>query len=308
MTDVINRMKEQEAAVTSLLKAEKAYKNFSIFLFTIFVVISFFISLGSSKFDFNRILQAQFWIDFSITFGGGMILKGAFGKWGDYEGHKNTQVITAIDNVNKANQEIKEKNLVNKFLSWVGDVNRRRKIKAMKTKVFKKMHAWFTIRTKKHWRKMKDIVLTAELLESTKDDLKRTEYKKMLDEYGFDIDSYKIKYPVLRESALQSGFSSPSDSDAKLSYSEMYQLFGKNFLMTLFSFFLTVLLAITSVFLDDISLATVYIFGSRVLSFAMNAYTGFSVGKSGVEKIKLSILQTIHRLLSSFLEVAQETK
>jgi hypothetical protein len=83
----------------------------------------------------------------------------------------------------------------------------------------------------------------------------------------------------------------------------MFNLFGKNIILTTLSVVITFILAVTSVLMSDLSWSALFIFFTRIATFTMNSYLGFSIGKSGVEKIKLNILMKIHKFLSTFIEV-----
>ena len=118
----------------SLLKAENSYKVSSWFLYALLTIVAFLISLGNAKFDFTKIWEAQFWIDFLFTFFGGMLLKYAFGKWGDFEGHKNKVVISAIKDINNDHIEIKEKELLEELDTHIDYKNDRKKLSKIKEK------------------------------------------------------------------------------------------------------------------------------------------------------------------------------
>lgn len=294
--------------VAKKIKAQNAYKTSAILTLMFMVIVAFFISLGSAKFDFNKIWQAQFWIDFGFTFFGGQFIKFAFGRWGDYEGHKNVDVVQAIKDVNDDNIKIKEKELITKLKEWISKNNDKRKLRALRRKTYKKLNAsplafWIN---KKKWRKVKECLITSELILKEKDQIKVEKLKDELVEKNFDLESQNVKFHRLREEELQTGFTTSNKEEDQMSYSEMYQLFGKNATLTIALFALTILMAITAPFLYDLSWTIVYVFVSRLATFFSNAYFGFSIGKSGVEKVKLSVLRTIHRFLSMFLENNKE--
>lgn len=288
--------------VSDQLKADNMYRSSAWFIFIIMFIVAFFISLGNSEFDFAKILQAQFWIDFSITFFGSMLLKWAFGKWGDFEGHKNPLVIAVINEINNAYVTINQRGLLETLTQYIKDFNLNKKLQALKTTVFIRLRQWFRFKNK--YRQLKKCILLEEeyRLAETSEERKK-EIKNELNDYNFDLETYPQKYTELKESAIETGFATRGNEDEKMTYSEMYELFGKNILITLLSFLLTVGLAVTSVVIEDISWKTMFIFFTRIGLFSMNAYIGFVVGKSGVEKIKYSVLKTIKRFLNTFIEV-----
>ena len=297
------KLDDANQAVASTLKAENSYKSSAWFIYIVMVVVAFFISLGNSEFDWAKIAQAQFWIDFSITFFGGLLIKFAWGKWGDAEGHRHPSVVFALEEVGNDNKKIEEEGLMEDFNEYINNSNNKRKLKAIKRNTFMKLSRNGILIRKKYWKTMKDCVLKTEVMLDETDETKLKEYKDYLDERNFDLDTFRIKYNPLKKDTLQTGYSSPNSDDDKISYSEYYQLFGRNIYITLISFVITVLLAVTSVIMDDVSGRTLFIFFTRFATFSMNAYVGFTIGKSGVEKIKLNILKKIHNLLKTFIEM-----
>ena len=306
VTSLERRLEKANNAVANTIKAENHYKSSAWFIYVVMVVVAFFISLGNSDFDWSKIMRAQFWIDFSMTFFGGLLIKLAWGKWGNAEGHKNPIVIKALSDVSEANKAIEKNNLLEYFEDYINHSNRKRKLRAIKRKVYKKLRATgvkgFFVK-KKYWRNIKDCMLKTEVLIEETDETKREQLIKELDDRNFDLDSFPTKYSVLSKDTLQTGYSSPVGDEDKMSYSEYYQLFGRTIYITLLTFIITLLLAITTVVMDDLSWKTVFIFVTRFATFSMNAYLGFSIGKSGVETIKLNILKKIHRFLTTFLEL-----
>lgn len=309
MTTLDERLDNIGQEASKIIGGQNAYKMAAWVTMFFLVIASFFISLGSAKFDFNKVLEAQFWLDFSITFFGGNIAKFAFGKWGDADGHKNKEVIQAINDVNNDNIQIKEKGLVERLKLWVEKNNNERKLRAIKRKTYKKLNSagFFGIFVnRKKWKSIKNCVLTVEAINKSKDLEAIENLKKELEEKNFDLEVFPIKYRRLKEAELETGLATSAKDDDNLSYSEFYQLFGKNFILTVIMFLLTVLMAITVPFLYDLSWTVLYVFISRLVTFISNAYFGYSIGKSGVEKVKLSILRVIHRFLSLFLEINKE--
>ena len=289
-------------SLSKQLSSDYLYRNLAYALFVIFFIAAFFISLASANFDLTKILQAQFWIDFTITFGGGMILKWAFGKYGNYEGHKNKKVIEEIKSIEQTNLVIKEKGLLSLLSLYVHFNNSLRKLRAIKNKIFTKINGSFG-RGKKKWLKQKEAVLIAEKYIMAEDNTEEKErLKAELDERNFDIDAYKIRYPFINESTLKTGFSGKEDEDEKMDFNEYYELFGKNSLVTILSILISVLLAVSTIVVEEITLKTFFVFFTRVALYGVNSYIGFSIAKSAVETVKLNILTTINRFLNTFLE------
>lgn len=293
-------------SLSKQLSSDYLYRNLAYTLFVVFFIAAFFISLAQANFDFAKILQAQFWIDFSITFGGGMILKWAFGKYGSYEGHKNKKVIEEIKSIEETNQAIKEKGLLGLLSLYVTFNNNLRKLRAIKNKVFARINGTFGMRKNK-WIKEKDAILIAEKWLMAEDGSEeKLKLQEELNERNFDIDSYKIRYPYINESTLKTGFSGREDEDEKMDFNEYYELFGKNSMVTILSILVSVLLAISTVVMEEITLKTFFVFFTRVAMYGVNSYVGFSIGKSAVETVKLNILTTITRFLNTFLEQNKE--
>ncbi len=290
------------------LSSDYLYRNLAYSLFVIFFIAAFFISLASADFDFTKILQAQFWIDFSITFGGGMILKWAFGKYGSYEGHKNKKVIAEIKNIQSVNYTIKEKGLLSLLSLYVTFNNHLRKLKAIKNKVFARINGTFGFR-KRRWLKQKDAILIAEKWLMAEDHSEEKEKLQMqLNDMNFDIDAYKIRYAYINEATLRTGFANREDEDEKMTFNEYYELFGKNSLVTILSIVISILLAVSTVVMEEITLKTFFVFFTRITMYGVNSYIGFSIGKSAVETVKLNILSTINRFLNTFLEENKNKK
>jgi len=60
--------------------------------------------------------------------------------------------------------------------------------------------------------------------------------------------------------------------------------------------------------MNDITLATIYLFITRVTLYVLNAYSGFTTGRSAVETKKLSILNNIDNFLARFIENVRKGK
>ena len=296
------RLENAALGLKNAIQAENAYKNTAILTYGILIIIAFFVSLGSADFDFSKILKAQFWIDFMMTFGGGMLLKYAFGRWGDWSGHKNESVVKTIAQINADHAKIEEKGLLEDYKEYIDTYDKKRKLAALKNKTFKKLRR--RVHSKK-WKVIKESIIIYEniLYDKIKDKEKLKENLDKLNENNFDIDSFKIKYNKIRKDTLETGFANPGNDDEKMTYSEVFQLFGRNIAMTLLSVTLTFVLAVTHIFLEDISLVVLAAFVQRVGVYSMNAYLGFATSKSGVEKVKLNVLKNIHKFLSTFIEI-----
>lgn len=296
-----NELSKEGLSLSKVASADYLYRNLAYALFIIFFIAAFFISLASASFDISKILEAQFWLDFSITFGGGMTLKWAFGKYGNFEGHKHEKVSAVLKEIETANKEIEERHLLQVLSSYVIFHNGLRKIKAIRRKVFSKLNISWSRKAK--WNKQKAAVKIAEDWIMAQDgSAKKEELRNKLDELDFDLESYKIKYPYISETTLKTGFSSKEEDDEKMSFNEYYELFGKNSLVTVLSVALTMLLAVSSVVMEDISMKTAFVFATRIAMFVLNSYIGFVVARSAVETVKLNMLTSITKFLNTFLE------
>ena len=117
-----------------------------------------------------------------------------------------------------------------------------------------------------------------------------------------DIDAYKIKYPEIKESALNAGYSTGDGNEEKMSFSEWYELFGKSSLLSVVSLLLGLLLAVASLTADQLSWVTFVVFISRMGSFTINSVFGFISGRKAIEHVKYNILLLIHSFLATFIE------
>lgn len=286
------------------LTGEGLYQTTAIATYIIFAIIAFFISLGSAKFEWSKILEAQFWIDFTLTFGGSMFLKWVFGKWGMAVGMRHPNYVLASEKVEGINKEIIAKGLKGKLSEYRQKINTRRKINAIKRKVYRKLNRSglniFAILTKKFWLKRKEAILLTDKMLSTENGSE--EIAKKLEELNFDIDAYKIKYPEIKESALNAGYSTGDGNEEKMSFSEWYELFGKSSLLSVVSLLLGLLLAVASLTADQLSWVTFVVFISRMGSFTINSVFGFISGRKAIEHVKYNILLLIHSFLATFIE------
>jgi len=295
------RLENANKQIKDFIEAENSYKASAWLIYAILFIIAFIVSLGNADFDFSRILKAQFWIDFIVTFGGGMLLKYAFGKWGDQEGHKNPQIINSIEEINQDHIEIKEKRLLKTYKNYIDLYNRKKKLTALKNKTFVKLRKH---EKSKKWQKIKEnIILYESILYDKVSEDKKEEYEKELYDKNFNLESFKIKYNELTDSTLQTGFSNKEKDQNNLNYNEIHELFGKQIYLNILTFTITIILAVTSVALTSVSLITLFVFFTRIGVYTMNAYLGYSIAKSGVERIKLNKLKRIHEFLSAFIEV-----
>lgn len=85
-------LSDESLSLSKQLSADNINRTISYVSLVVLVLVAFFISLANAEFNFRRILEAQFWIDFSFTTGGGLFLKWIFGKWGSVEGHRHPNV------------------------------------------------------------------------------------------------------------------------------------------------------------------------------------------------------------------------
>ena len=285
------------------LTGEGLYRTTAFATYAIFAIIAFFISLGSAKFEWSKILEAQFWIDFTLTYGGSMFLKWLFGKWGMAVGERHPNYVKASEMVESINKVVVIKNLKGKLNEYREKINKKRKISAIKKQVYKKLNrgklnlfSWFT---RKYWFTRKEAIL---LTEKMFKDGENEETMKKLEDLNFDIDAYKIKYPEIKDSSLQVGYSTGDRNEEQMSFSEWYELFGKSSLLSVITLLLGVLLAVASLTADSLSWVTFIVFVSRMGSFTINSVFGFISGRKAVEHIKYNILLLVHSFLSTFLE------
>lgn len=282
------------------LAIDKMYRNFAYMTFAILFIVTFFISLANAEFDFYKILQARFWIDSLITLGGSLIIKFTFGKYGNSEGNKNKEVQLALEQIKKDNQDIEDNNLSTDLKIVVDRYNENKKLNALKAKTYEKLNK--NSKSKK-WKKIKCSIKIYEDLLVEKDENKKLELIEKLNENNFSLDNFKIKYDRISEASLQTGLPIENNENQKMSFNEMYELFGKQIYMTIITIVFTILLASSSILMETFNIKTIIIFLSRVLSYALNAFMGFIIAKNAVETIKLNVLKLIHTFLKRFLEL-----
>lgn len=309
--NVIKLAKDVREAVTGLdlarqLDIDKTYRNIAIISSVVLIVAVFFISLASANFDWSSLARAQFWIDFSITFLGAMYMKYIWGVNGNYEGNNNPKVIEALTEVEQANKIVEDAKLLEALAAEVDYINKSNKIKDLRKRTFYWL-TWFpkseTLKARK-----KGIILFEEYLK-TKDATRQEEILIELDSLGFNLDSYKTKAPLLKVEYLQMGFANGGSSVyEQYSYNATQQLFGKQIWTTLTSLVFTVLIAVVSLVSNDITLATVSLFATRVFVYSINGFFGFTTGKQSVETVRYTVLKNISRFLKTFVEKMKGVK
>lgn len=308
MVNFDEKLNKLSGDVSKQLTIDNMYRNFAYLSFAIIFIVTFFLSLANAEFDFSKILQAQFWIDFIITLGGSIFLKYVFGKYGNFEGNKNIDVIQATKDVLAINKEINDKNLIDDLSLFVEDYNINKKVLASKSKVYR---ALLRNPKSKYWHKVKQGILVYEKIQEAKmrkDELTLKEQYDKLDEMNFTIDELKkVKYSRISLASLETGLPAQKQQDEeKMSFNEMNELFGKQIYMTIITTVFTVLAAASSVAVDSFSMKALVVFVMRIASFAMNSFTGFVSAKNAVEVVKLNVLKTIYKFLKRFVEVRGE--
>ena len=303
--NVIKLAKDVREAVTGLdlarqLTIDKTYRNIAIISSVILIVAVFFISLASANFDWSALNRAQFWIDFSITFLGSMYMKYIWGVNGNYEGNNNPKVIEALTEVENANRLVEDAKLLEALAKEVDYINKSNKIKDLRKRTFYWL-TWFPKSAKLKVRKQ-GIILFEEYLK-TKDETRQEEILVELDKLGFNLDSYKTNAPLLKVEYLQMGFANGGSTVyEQYSYNATQQLFGKQIWTTLASLVFTILIAVVSLVSNDITVATVSLFATRVFVYSINGFFGFTTGKQSVETVRYTVLKNISRFLKTFVE------
>ena len=300
-------LKKESLDLTKQLSADNMYRNSAYALFVILIVAAFFVSLANADFNLAKIGTAQFWIDFAMTFGGSMLLKYAFGKYGNFKGHRHPEVINAQFAVNEDNKLLEKFRLVGTLHEYVESTNKAKKLKKIKEKAWRICFNKSKFRTKKNlkkWENIKDCLNIVEIIEKETDEKNIESLEQTLYERNFDLNLYKIKYNAINIATLKTGSPVNNESDDEnLTFNEMYELFGKQIIVNILTLIFTVVLASLSVVMDGFSLKAVFTFVARIGTFSMNAYMGFSIGKSAVETGKLNVLNSIHKFLTRFIEI-----
>lgn len=300
-------LKKESLDLTKQLSADNMYRNSAYALFIILTFAAFFLSLANADFDLAKIGTAQFWIDFAMTFGGSMLLKYAFGKFGNFKGHKHPEVINAQFAVNEDNKLLEKFRLVDTLHEYIEKTNKEKKLKKIKEKAWRICFNKSKFRTKKNlkkWENIKDCLNIVEIIEKETDEKVVEDLKKLLYARNFDLDLYKVRYNAINVATLKTGSPINNESDDEnLTFNEMYELFGKQIIVNILTLIFTIVLASLSVVMDGFSLKAVFTFVARIGTFSMNAYMGFSIGKSSVETGKLNVLNSIHKFLTRFIEI-----
>jgi hypothetical protein len=288
------------------LTMDKAYRNVAIVSSVILIVAVFFISLASANFDWNALNRAQFWIDFVITFFGAIYMKYIWGVNGNYEGNNNPKVIDALLEVEQTNKLLEDNNLLEALEAEVDHINKSNKIKDLRKRTFYWL-TWFPKNTKLKVRKQ-GIILFEEYLK-TKDETRKEEILTKLDDLGFNLDSYRTDAPLLKVEYLQMGFANGGSTVyEQYSYNATQQLFGKQVWTTIMSFVFTTLIAVVSLVSNEITLATISLFATRVFIYSINGFFGFTTGKQAVETVRYTVLKNISRFLKTFIEKMKGVK
>jgi hypothetical protein len=288
------------------LTMDKAYRNVAVVSSVILIVAVFFISLASANFDWNALNRAQFWIDFVITFFGAIYMKYIWGVNGNYEGNNNPKVIDALLEVEQTNKLLEDNKLLEALEAEVDYINKSNKIKSLRKRTFYWL-SWFPKNTKLKVRKQ-GIILFEEYLK-TKDETRQEEILNKLDDLGFNLDSYKTDAPLLKVEYLQMGFANGGSTVyEQYSYNATQQLFGKQVWTTIMSFVFTALIAVVSLVSNEITLATISLFATRVFIYSINGFFGFTTGKQAVETVRYTVLKNISRFLKTFIEKMKEVK
>jgi hypothetical protein len=292
--------------ISKQLSLDKSYRNIAVISSVVLIVAVFFISLASANFDWNSIMKAQFWLDFSVTFFGAMFMKYIWGLSGNYEGNNNPKVMDALTEVEQSNKALEDAGLLTELEDEVQFINNNNKIKDLRKRTFWWL-SWFPKSVK--YKAQKAAVLTYEEWLKSKDDNKKKDLEKKLDEMNFNLDSFRFKLPLLKVEHLQMGFANGSGSaQDQFNFNMMQQLFGQQLWVTMASLVFTVLVAVISLVENEITLATISLFASRVFIYSINGFFGFTTGKQSVETVRYTVLKNISRFLKTFIEKMKEVK
>jgi len=312
ISQVISASSKAAKNIQEALRFDNFYKIVSFATLVVFIFAAFAVSLAAFKFDLTKILEAQFWVDFSFTFGGGLFIKSMFSKYGSSEGHRNAKVVAMLKEVEVANTTIETNGWLIELKEHVRLVNLGLKLARYRTIVFHKISSmWFL----KRWRmkrllaKKEGIILAEQLLERKRNEEDCSELEKELNERNFDIESLRVRRAgKIREDELRTGFSAGNKNEKSFSFNEFYQIIGKSLLFSTITLVMTLLLAVIDQdIIKDIDLLSVLVaFGLRVVTFVMNAGVGFVNAKNAIEIKKLLVLQNIKIFLSTFIEMMRE--
>ena len=326
----LNRLKLNEKLNKQSIDMVRAFdmdnrqRTISLLAYVFMLFLAFFLSLANADFNFRAIGTARFWLDFIITFGGSQFLKYVWGKFGITEGYKDKKVIELLTSVSIANKDIKNKNLVTSLKNYIEYVNLQRKFKVYKDLVYK--HA-LRYPNKREWQQAKEYIRMQEnyfKLEAT-DPEGAERVMSELEDLNFSLQALeythywffgyipvKLKYKAINESTLKTGYEDVNIDEDDFEFSEMYELFGKNSIITITTSAMSFLLAMMSISSQDLSLAIFFVFLTRIALYTINSYIGYNTGKEAIEKTKSKQLSKIDNFLATFLEAnktsAQEVK
>lgn len=301
--------------ITKALDVDHRQRTVSIAVLVFMVFAAFFISLADASFNWRAIGTAKFWIDFTLTFGGGQFLKYVWGKLGIYEGHQDPAVKEEMLTLSINNKTIKNNGLVTRLKDFINRANKERKYKAFRDKVYKE-----ALRRPKSgfWMYQKETIRIYEQYEKEPTE----ELKRELEDRNFDIDTLsiyrysffgliprKLKYSKINDGSIGTGYEdTDSDDGESLEFNEMYHLYGKNAMFTAATTGLSFLVSIVGFSSQEFSMAVFVTFVSRVFVYVLNSYVGYTTGKTAVEMIKLNVLKRINNFLATFLEANKNTQ
>jgi hypothetical protein len=295
----LNRLKLNEKLNKQSIDMVRAFdmdnrqRTISLLAYVFMLFLAFFLSLANADFNFRAIGTARFWLDFIITFGGSQFLKYVWGKFGITEGYKDKKVIELLTSVSIANKDIKNKNLVTSLKNYIEYINLQRKFKVYKDLVYK--HA-LRYPNKQEWQTAKEYIRMQEnyfKLETTDPEGAERVMSEMEDlnfslqalEYThywfFGYIPVKLKYKAINESTLKTGYEDVNIDEDDFEFSEMYELFGKNSIITITTSAMSFLLAMMSISSQDLSLAIFFVFLTRIALYTINSYIGYNTGERG---------------------------
>jgi hypothetical protein len=321
----LNNLKLNEKLTKQSIDMVKAFdidnrqRTISLLAYAFMLFLAFFLSLANADFNFRAIGTARFWLDFIITFGGSQFLKYVWGKYGITEGYKDKKVIELLTSVSVANKEIKNRDLVTALKGFIDYVNLQRKFKVYKDLVYK--HA-LRYPKRQEWQTAKEYIRLQELyfkldgqdpegaervmgeLEDLNFSLEALEYTHY---WLFGYIPVKLRYKSINESTLKTGYEDVNIDEDDFEFSEMYELFGKNSIITVTTSAMSFLLAMMSISSQDLSLAIFFVFLTRIALYTVNSYIGYNTGKEAIEKTKSKQLSKIDNFLATFLEANKKT-
>jgi len=296
-------LQQLQKSVTDAVNMENRHKTISTMILFFMVLLAFSVAFANAQFNVHAILTAKFWVDFLLTSGGGLFLKWVFGRSGMIEGHKHPDVIEALRAVYVVNNRIKDERLSTALKEFIDKSNDINKTKAYKKKIGFKLRRIITFR-KRFWNKEKEnIRLQEKVLYETASE---NEIQKLYDN-NFFLDVIKVKYSPIKEEVLITGEDSGGGAeDHSMNFNGTYEIFGKNIIVTMITISLSFFLAMIETQGLEFNIGILITFVMRVAIYILNAYLGYSIGKTAVEKIKLNKLSKINGFLSRFLEISRE--